>query len=70
MEPGPDAVGEGKVVDVAFAVQPHGPQLGVVLVGLGIFGEAESDLGVEIVARLDVGGEAIDVVDALNARAL
>src|SRR5712664_1519992 len=69
MEPGPHAVGEGKVVDVALAVQPHGPQLGVVLVGLGIFGEAESDLGIEIGARLDVGGEAIDVVDALNARA-
>jgi hypothetical protein len=69
MEPGSHAVGEGKVVDVALAVQPHGPQLGVILVGLGIFGEAESDLSVETVARLDVGGEAINVVDALDARA-
>src|SRR5262245_48167326 len=69
MEPRSRAVGEGEVMDVALAVHPHGPQLGIVLVGLGIFGEAESDLGIEIVARLDVGSEAIDMVDALNPSA-
>ena len=71
VQPRPAAVGEGEVVDVALAVQPHRPELadrGVV--GLGVFGQAEAELGVEVVARLHVGREAVDVVDALDAGAL
>ena len=68
---GPAAVGEGEVVDVALAVQPHRPELGIAgVVGLGVFGQAEAELGVEVVARLHVGREAVDVVDALDAGAL
>ena len=64
------AIGEGEVVDVALALQPHRPELGVVAVGLGVFGEAEAKLGVEIIARLHVGREAVEMVDSLDARAL
>ena len=44
--------------------------LGIDVVGLGVFGEAEAELGVEVVARLHIGREAVDMVDALDARAL
>ncbi len=43
---------------------------GIGIVGLGVFGQAEAELGVEVVGRLHVGREAVDVVDALDARAL
>src|ERR1700733_9882005 len=64
-----DTVGEGEIVDVALAVHPYGPELGVGVVGLGIFGEPEAELAIEIVALLHVGREAIEMVDALNAGA-
>jgi hypothetical protein len=66
----PAAVGESEVVDVALAVQPHRPKLGIGVVGLGVFGELEADVGVEVVARLHVRREAVEMVDALNAGAL
>ena len=55
---------------VALAMHPHRPELGIVAVGLGVFGEAETKLGVEVVARLHVGREAVEMIDTLDARAL
>ena len=63
-------VGEGEVVGAAPALHPHGPELRIGAFGLGRLGEAEAELGVEVVGRLHVGREAVDVVDALDARAL
>src|SRR5439155_20728927 len=63
VQPRPAAVGEGEVLDVAFAVQPHRPKLGIAgVVGLGVFGQAETELRIKVVARLHVRGEAVDVV--------
>ena len=70
MESRAGAVGEGEVVHVALAMHPHRPELGFVAVSLGVFGEAKAKLTVEIVARLHVGREAIEMIDALDARAL
>src|SRR5712671_4843248 len=63
------SVGEGEVMNVALAVYPHCPELRRIVLGLGIFGEAEAETRVEVVRSLHVGREAIEVVDALDARA-
>ena len=55
---------------IALAVQPHRPELRIGAVGLGIFGQAKAELGIEVVTRLHVGREAIEMIDALDARAL
>ncbi len=70
MQPRTDTVGEGDVVHIALAMHPHRPELGVGAVGLGVFGEPEAELAIEIVARLHVRREAVEMVDALDARAL
>ncbi len=64
------AVGEGEVVRAAAALHPHRPELRIGAFGLGRLGEAEAELGIEVVGGLHVGREAVDVVDALDARAL
>src|SRR4051812_7814761 len=45
MQPRSAAVGEGEVVDIALAVQPNRPELAVAVVSLGVFGQAETELG-------------------------
>ncbi len=70
MQPRPDAVGEGEIVHIAFAVQPNRPKLRIGAVGLGIFGETEAKLGIEVIARLHIGREAVEMVDALDAGAM
>jgi len=68
VQPRSAAVGEGEVMDVALAVQPHRPEPRIAaIVGLGVFGQAEAQLSVEIVRRLHVRREAVDVIDALDA---
>src|SRR5882724_3423415 len=64
------AIGEGEIVGAAPALHPYGPELRIGAFGLGRLGEAEAELGVEIIGRLNVRREAVDVVDALDARAL
>ena len=57
-------------MDIALALQPHRPELWIGAVGLGIFGEAEAERRIEVVARLHVRREAVEMIDALDARAL
>ena len=58
-------IGEGDVVYAALSVHPHGPQLASAFGGR-VFGRAEAQLVVEVVAGLHVGREAVDMVDALD----
>ena len=64
-----EAIGERKIVHIAFAVHPYRPKLCVVTVRFGVLGQAETELTVKVIALLDVRREAIKMVDALNARA-
>ncbi len=64
------AVGEGEIVRAAAPLHPHRPELRVGAFGLGRLGEAKAEFGVEIVGFLHVRREAVDVIDALDARAL
>src|SRR5262245_26086137 len=70
MQPRAASIGEGDVVHIALAVHPNRPQQRVGIVGFGVLSEAEADLMKEVVARLDVRRETIDMVNALDARAL
>src|ERR1700733_3245970 len=64
-----EAVGERKIVHIAFAVHPYRPKLRVVTVRFGVLGQAETEFAIKIIALLDVRREAIEMVDALNPRA-
>ena len=66
---GPRAVGEGEVVHAALAVHPGGRDLRVGVVALGVLGQAEAELGVEVEGGLHVRREAVEMVDALRMRA-
>ncbi len=70
MQARPAPIGECEIVGAAAALHPHRPELRIGTFGLGRLGEAEAELDVEVVGRLNVRREAIDVVDALDARAL
>ncbi len=50
-------------------MHPHRPQPGIGIIGLGVLGEPEADVGIEIVARLHVRREAVEMIDALDAGA-
>ena len=66
----PRAVGEGHVVDVAFAMHPHRPQLRIIIFGNGVLRGAKAQIErPEVVAGLHVGGEAVEMVDALGMAA-
>jgi hypothetical protein len=64
------SVGEREIVRAAAALHPYRPEFRVCAFGFGGLGEAEAELSVEIVGCLHVGREAVDVIDALDPRAL
>src|ERR1700683_3578858 len=64
-----EAIGETKIVHITFAMHPHRPKLCVVTVGFGVLSQAEAEFPIKIIALLYVRRKAIEMVDALNARA-
>ncbi len=70
MQARPAAVGEGEIVTLPLRCIHTAQSFGSAPSVSVVFGEAEAELGIEIVGGLHVGREAVDVVDALDARAL
>lgn len=62
------AVGEGDVVNAPFAMHPHRPQQPRLLI-FGVFGHAEAHLVVKGGGAIDIGGEAVEMIDAQGPRA-
>ncbi len=64
------AVGDGKIMHVALAVQPGRGDAAVRSVFLAVFGQAETEPRIEVDGVLNLGGEHVEVVEPLRVAAL